>query len=167
MQTPEEQLLQESQTWLDQYQAVKRADLGRLQSEHAKLEAKRTELTDRVSRNNADRGSQQELNRTEEAIEAVKQQIHELRIEVRATIISRRRDLAETLNQRIMELEKQVSEKRSEKERIRTELLPALERQREELIEQGRSIENDILHLTENISRLSRITIESEDLEFD
>jgi chromosome segregation ATPase len=162
-----DQLIQESQAWLDQYQATKRAELHRLNSKLSQLEAKRSELTERVSRDNADRGSQSELTRTDRSIENTKKKIGALRDEVREMVLAKRSELTTTLNARIAELQARVSQHRTEKERIRTELLPALERQREELVERTREIENEILHMSEEISTLNRINIESQDLEFD
>ncbi|NUP90439.1 MAG: hypothetical protein HUU25_11565 [Candidatus Sumerlaeia bacterium] len=160
-------LFQESQAWLDQYQALKRADLARLHSELSNLEARRSELTDRVSQDNADREAQRDLNRIEASIEEIKDQIGALREEVRRTVIAKRSEVNEILNREVKALQEEVTRHRAEKEKIRTELLPALELQREKLVERSRELESDILQLTEKIAHLNRFTIESEDLEFD
>lgn len=161
-----DQLIQESQTWLEQFQATRRAELNRLLSRLGQLETKRSELLERVSRDNADRGSQDELDRTDAEMRSLQEQIAAVRNEVHRTIVAKRGELAAKLNAHIAELQAEVARCRAEKERIRTELLPALERQREELHDRSRNLESEILQMTEQIAALNRIQINTEDLEF-
>jgi hypothetical protein len=160
-------LFQESQAWLDQYQALKRADLARLHSDLGNLEARRSELTERVSQDNADRAAQSDLSRVEASIEEIKDQIGAMREEVRRTVMAKRREVNDILNREVTALQDEVTRSRAEKEKIRTELLPALDMERERLIERTKGLEADVLQLTEKISHLNRFNIESEDLEFD
>ncbi|MBN1477626.1 hypothetical protein JXA47_12795 [Candidatus Sumerlaeota bacterium] len=160
-------ILQESQAWLEQFQASKRAELLRLRSELSALESRRSDLTERVSADNTDRGSQAELNRTDSEIEVIKELIAQVRHEVRDTIIAKRQEMADLLNTHIEGLKESVAKMRAEKERIRTEEMPSLERRREELHERLKALDAEILQHSGEINELNRITIESEDLEFE
>jgi hypothetical protein len=160
-------ILQESQAWLEQFQASKRAELLRLRSELSTLEGRRSDLTERVSADNTDRGSQAELNRTDSEIEVIKELISQVRHEVRDTILAKRQEMADLLNKHIEELQESVTEMRAEKEKIRTEELPALERHREELHERLKALDAEILQRSGEINELNRVSIESEDLEFE
>jgi hypothetical protein len=160
-------VVQESQAWLDQFQAAKRAELLRFRSELSALESRRSDLTERVSADNTDRGSQAELNRTDGEIEAIKEQIAAVRHEVRDAILAKRQEIADLLNNHITGLQESVAAMRAEKEKIRTEELPSLERRREELHERLKSLDAEILLRSGEINQLNRVSIESEDLEFE
>lgn len=162
-----EQSIQECQTWLETFQTQRRADLHRQQSQMSALESRRTELLELVTRDNADQSSKIELERIEQEIEAVKDSITELRDDFRINMMAKRSEISDTLNQRIAELQDEVTGLRNDKERIRTVQLPALERKREELIESQHTLEAEIRRLVERISELSRINIDTEDLELD
>lgn len=162
-----EQNIQECQNWLETFQTQRRADLHRQQSQLGTLEARRTELLELVTRDNADQSSQIDLERIEKEIQAIKDEISAIREDFRTSMMAKRAEINDTLNQRIAELQDEVTKNRETKERIRTVQLPAIERKREELIEQQHALEAENRRLVDRITELSRINIETEDLELD
>ena len=162
-----EMAIQEGQAWLETFQTEKRGELLRLNSDLAHHETRRSELTERVSQDNSDRTSQADLTETDETITEIKEQIATLRETVRQTVMERRRQISGLLNDHISAVQEAIFSRRDEKEKIRTEDLPRLERQRSELMERSSQLENEILHLTEEIAKLNRISVQSEDIEFE
>ena len=157
--------LQEIRNRLEELIHDARMEIDRLTRELAKLENRREDQFERLSREGNDELLQKQLEETDEKISALKKKREEVQKFSTQEIRKLRLGAEKTRDRRVQELKSRYQEMAEERDALREEIIPELEQEIRDLMGKKKNLDGQLLMITSEINELNRFTIEIPNIE--
>jgi chromosome segregation ATPase len=146
---------------LEQYRSRHDQDTNRLETRLSQLLALRKEYMDRLTGNNSDGNAHAQLEKTEQEITEVKDNLKALKQKSQAGIRSRKSRILQKQEEALRNLDQQLSSTQKEYTEIKNERIPETEILLQSLREQSLKCQESIQHIQKEIQAITALDLDA------